>query len=202
VHRVFLDAASLCTVTWSSDGRASVRSVNDTAEQGEDDQRDRRGDGRERRLQRVRELQVVQRHAQHADEDHAERAAEVAAVDGREEQGSVQPRGIAAEVVVPGALQASRDQRLHREQQAREKDQHRDDDVERLRRRGQQQHAARRPTEDADGAEAQEPAALPDVLRAEADDAPEIAGPLGDGVGDVRRDGRQAQRHERGEEDQ
>jgi probable phosphoglycerate mutase len=31
VHRVFLDAASLCTVTWSSDGRASVRSVNDTA---------------------------------------------------------------------------------------------------------------------------------------------------------------------------
>jgi probable phosphoglycerate mutase len=31
VHRVFLDAASLCTVTWSSDGRASVRLVNDTA---------------------------------------------------------------------------------------------------------------------------------------------------------------------------
>jgi broad specificity phosphatase PhoE/ribonuclease HI len=31
VHRVFLDAASLCTVTWSSDGRASVRLVNDTS---------------------------------------------------------------------------------------------------------------------------------------------------------------------------
>jgi ribonuclease H / adenosylcobalamin/alpha-ribazole phosphatase len=31
VHRVFLDAASLSTVTWSSDGRASVRAVNDTA---------------------------------------------------------------------------------------------------------------------------------------------------------------------------
>jgi probable phosphoglycerate mutase len=31
VHRVFLDAASLCTVTWSSDGRASVRAVNDTS---------------------------------------------------------------------------------------------------------------------------------------------------------------------------
>jgi probable phosphoglycerate mutase len=31
VHRVFLDAASLCTVAWSSDGRTSVRSVNDTA---------------------------------------------------------------------------------------------------------------------------------------------------------------------------
>ncbi|UOY03095.1 bifunctional RNase H/acid phosphatase [Blastococcus sp. PRF04-17] len=31
VHRVFLDAASLSTVTWSSDGRASVRLVNDTA---------------------------------------------------------------------------------------------------------------------------------------------------------------------------
>ena len=31
VHRVFLEAASLCTVTWSSDGRASVRAVNDTA---------------------------------------------------------------------------------------------------------------------------------------------------------------------------
>ena len=31
VHRVFLEAASLCTVTWSSDGRASVRLVNDTA---------------------------------------------------------------------------------------------------------------------------------------------------------------------------
>ena len=31
VHRVFLDAASLCTVAWSSDGRTSVRLVNDTA---------------------------------------------------------------------------------------------------------------------------------------------------------------------------
>jgi probable phosphoglycerate mutase len=31
VHRVFLEAASFCTVAWSSDGRASVRLVNDTA---------------------------------------------------------------------------------------------------------------------------------------------------------------------------
>jgi probable phosphoglycerate mutase len=31
VHRVFLEAASLCTVTWSSDGRASVRLMNDTS---------------------------------------------------------------------------------------------------------------------------------------------------------------------------
>jgi probable phosphoglycerate mutase len=31
VHRVFLEAASLCAVTWSSDGRSSVRLVNDTA---------------------------------------------------------------------------------------------------------------------------------------------------------------------------
>jgi probable phosphoglycerate mutase len=31
VHRVFLDAACFCTVAWSSDGRASVRLVNDTA---------------------------------------------------------------------------------------------------------------------------------------------------------------------------
>ncbi|MDP9461236.1 MAG: histidine phosphatase family protein, partial [Actinomycetota bacterium] len=31
VHRVFLEAASLCTVTWSSDGRTSVRLVNDTS---------------------------------------------------------------------------------------------------------------------------------------------------------------------------
>ncbi len=31
VHRIFLEAASLSTVTWSSDGRASVRLVNDTA---------------------------------------------------------------------------------------------------------------------------------------------------------------------------
>jgi probable phosphoglycerate mutase len=31
VHRVFLEAASLCTVTWSSDGRTSVRVVNDTS---------------------------------------------------------------------------------------------------------------------------------------------------------------------------
>ena len=30
-HRVFLEAASLSTVTWSSDGRASVRLVNDTS---------------------------------------------------------------------------------------------------------------------------------------------------------------------------
>ncbi|RBY85453.1 bifunctional RNase H/acid phosphatase [Blastococcus sp. TF02A-30] len=31
VHRVFLEAASLCTVAWSSDGRSAVRLVNDTA---------------------------------------------------------------------------------------------------------------------------------------------------------------------------
>ena len=31
VHRVFLSAASLCTVAWSSDGRTTVRLVNDTA---------------------------------------------------------------------------------------------------------------------------------------------------------------------------
>ena len=31
VHRVFLEAASLSTVTWSSDGRATVRLVNDTS---------------------------------------------------------------------------------------------------------------------------------------------------------------------------
>ena len=30
VHRVYLQAASLCTVAWSSDGRTSVRLVNDT----------------------------------------------------------------------------------------------------------------------------------------------------------------------------
>jgi ribonuclease H / adenosylcobalamin/alpha-ribazole phosphatase len=31
VHRVFLEAASLSAVTWSSDGRTSVRLVNDTS---------------------------------------------------------------------------------------------------------------------------------------------------------------------------
>ena len=31
VHRVFLEAASLSTVTWSSDGRSSVRLLNDTS---------------------------------------------------------------------------------------------------------------------------------------------------------------------------
>jgi broad specificity phosphatase PhoE/ribonuclease HI len=31
VHRVFLEAASFCSVAWSSDGRASVRLVNDTS---------------------------------------------------------------------------------------------------------------------------------------------------------------------------
>ncbi len=31
VHRVFLEAASLSTVTWTSDGRSSVRLVNDTS---------------------------------------------------------------------------------------------------------------------------------------------------------------------------
>jgi broad specificity phosphatase PhoE/ribonuclease HI len=31
VHRVFLEAASLCTVAWSTDGRTSVRLVNDTS---------------------------------------------------------------------------------------------------------------------------------------------------------------------------
>jgi probable phosphoglycerate mutase len=34
VHRVFLEAASLCTVAWSSDGRTSVRLVNDTCHLG------------------------------------------------------------------------------------------------------------------------------------------------------------------------
>jgi ribonuclease H / adenosylcobalamin/alpha-ribazole phosphatase len=31
VHRIFLDACCLSTVAWSSDGRASVRLVNDTS---------------------------------------------------------------------------------------------------------------------------------------------------------------------------
>ncbi|MGY1661871.1 bifunctional RNase H/acid phosphatase [Geodermatophilus sp. SYSU D00705] len=31
VHRVFLEAASFCTVAWSSDGRSAVRLVNDTS---------------------------------------------------------------------------------------------------------------------------------------------------------------------------
>ncbi|HEX2073967.1 MAG TPA: bifunctional RNase H/acid phosphatase [Geodermatophilus sp.] len=31
VHRVFLEAGSLCTVAWSSDGRSAVRLVNDTS---------------------------------------------------------------------------------------------------------------------------------------------------------------------------
>ncbi|MGY1855990.1 bifunctional RNase H/acid phosphatase [Modestobacter sp. SYSU DS0290] len=34
VHRVFLEAASLSTVTWGSDGRTSVRLVNDTSHLG------------------------------------------------------------------------------------------------------------------------------------------------------------------------
>jgi broad specificity phosphatase PhoE len=34
VHRVFLEAASLSTVTWASDGRSSVRLVNDTSHLG------------------------------------------------------------------------------------------------------------------------------------------------------------------------
>jgi broad specificity phosphatase PhoE/ribonuclease HI len=34
VHRVFLEAASLSTVSWSSDGRTSVRLVNDTSHLG------------------------------------------------------------------------------------------------------------------------------------------------------------------------
>ncbi|MCV2489960.1 bifunctional RNase H/acid phosphatase [Geodermatophilus sp. YIM 151500] len=34
VHRMFLDAASLSTVSWSSDGRSSVRLVNDTSHLG------------------------------------------------------------------------------------------------------------------------------------------------------------------------
>jgi broad specificity phosphatase PhoE/ribonuclease HI len=34
VHRVFLEAASLSTVTWSSDGRSSVRLLNDTSHLG------------------------------------------------------------------------------------------------------------------------------------------------------------------------
>ncbi len=34
VHRLFLEAASLSTVTWSSDGRSSVRLVNDTSHLG------------------------------------------------------------------------------------------------------------------------------------------------------------------------
>ena len=61
---------------------------------------DRRGDRRERRLQRVGQLEPVQRDAEDADQDHAERAAEVAAVDGGEEQRHVQPGRVAAGVVV------------------------------------------------------------------------------------------------------
>ena len=79
----------------------------DRAEQAEDDQRDRGGDRRERGLQRVGQLEPVQRDAEDADQDHAERAAEVAAVDGGEEQGHVQPGRVASGVVVAVALHAA-----------------------------------------------------------------------------------------------
>ena len=47
-----------------------------------------------------------------------------------------------------------------------------------------------------------DPGPLADVLLAEAEDATDVAGPLGDGVRDVRVDLRQAERDQRGEEDQ
>src|SRR4051794_38180630 len=68
----------------------------DRTEQTEDHDVDRRGDHRQRGLHRVGQLEPVQADAQDGEQDHAERAAEVAAVDRGEEQRHVQPRGVAA----------------------------------------------------------------------------------------------------------
>src|SRR3712207_3783267 len=77
-----------------------------------------------------------------------------------------------------------------------------DDDVEGLAGRREQQDAAGDAAEQRDQAEAEQPSALAGVLRPEAEDAAEVARPLGDRVGDVGGHGPQPQRDERGEEDQ
>ena len=171
------------------------------AEEPEHDEGDRGGDRRQRGLQRVGQLQPVQRDAEDADQDHAHRAAEVAAVRGGEEEGDVHPVGVAVDAVL-AVGQPPREERLDREQQAGKQYEHRDDEVEGRRRRGEQQDAAGRPAGERHHTEADEPPPLAGVLAAEAGDAAEIPGPLGDGVGHVGRDRRQTEGHQGREEDQ
>ena len=75
----------------------------DRAEDREDDQADGGGHRRQHGLQRVGQLQPVQGDAEDADQDDAQRAAEVAAVDGGEEERDVQPGGVAACALVSSA---------------------------------------------------------------------------------------------------
>src|SRR5205085_661270 len=117
-------------------------------------------------------------------------------------EGDVEPSRVAARLGVLLAAQPGGQQGLHGEQQAGQQDQDRDDDVERLARGGEQQDAAGRPAEGGDDTEADQPAALADVLLPEAGDAAEVAGPLCDGVRDVRVDGGQAEGDQGREEDQ
>src|SRR3954468_90738 len=117
------------------------------AEEAEDDQRDGRGDRREGRLQCVGQLQPVQGQAEDADQDHAERAAEVAAVDRGEEQRDVEPDGVTPGAVDLVSLQPPGQQRMGGEQQAGQQHEDGDHDVEGRRRRRQQQDAAHRPAE-------------------------------------------------------
>ena len=171
-------------------------------EDAEDHQAHGGGDQRQRRLEGVGELEAVQGQAEDGDQDDAERPAEVPAVHGGQEEGDVEPGGVAVGLVVLGPPQPRGQQRRDGDQQAGQQHQHRHDDVEGRGRRRQQQDAARRPPEDGHQAEADDPPALAGVLAAEAGDPAEVTRPLDHRVGDVRRHGAETEGDQRGEEDQ
>src|SRR4051795_699718 len=142
----------------------------------EDDERHRRGHHRDDALDRVGQLEPAQAQPEDADQDHAQRAAEVAAVDGGQEQRHVEPGGVAGVVAVLTLLEPPGDHRLEGQQDAGEEHQDRDDGVEGLAGRGQQQHRAGRAAEHRHDREADRACALPGVPPAEADPPADVAG--------------------------
>ena len=135
------------------------------------------------------------------DEDHAEGAAEVAAVDrGREDRG--QQHGGAVGRAGLGGPDPAFDLRRQGEHHAGQQHQRGHDRVEDRAGQDQQQDAADDRARDADRARPQDAATLAPQLGADAQHVAEVAGPLGHGVGDVRVERGEPDRQQRGEHEQ
>ena len=167
---------------------------------------DHHGDGgdhqRQEALQRVEPHEgVVGAQRERRDQDHAEGAAEVAAVDGRGEHRG-QEHGSAVGCARLRGADPALDLRRQREHDAGQQHQRGHHGVEHRAGQYQQQDAADDRARDADRARGQDPAALAAQLDAHAQHVAEVARPLGHGVGDVRRERGEAHRQQRGEHEQ
>ncbi len=166
-----------------------------SADRDEEDGRDRVGHGGQHVLDRVEALQVVgERDPQDREQDHALGGAEVAAVDAGQERAA----GRRDEVV---ALRLAR-RRLERHQRHGHQDQDRDDRVEHLVRQLEQEDAADERADRRADRERQDAPLLPAQLAPVAQRAADPAEHEPDGVGDVGRHRRIADRQQRRERHQ